>query len=89
MMFVIGATHADEFALVRRLVPDHFLLVPGVGAQGGDLELICQHGLNAEVGLLVNAARSIIYASSGRDYAEAAGTAAQALQRQMANLLRR
>src|SRR5690606_25867885 len=67
LMFVVGATHAEEFEQIRKLVPDHFLLVPGVGAQGGDFESVCRFGLNADCGLLVNATRSVIYASSDRD----------------------
>lgn len=87
LMFVVGATHPEAFARVRALVPDHFLLVPGVGAQGGDLEGICRHGLTKDAGLLVNASRSIIYASSGEDFAEKAREEAQRLQAAMAKLL--
>ena len=68
-------------------MPDHFLLVPGVGAQGGSLEEVAKYGMNRKCGLLVNSSRGIIYASSGRDFAEAAGRAAQELQRRMAVLL--
>jgi orotidine-5'-phosphate decarboxylase len=87
MMFVVGATHPEAFAQVRRIVPNHFLLVPGVGAQGGDLAAICVHGLNADCGLLVNASRSILYASSGTDFAEKAYAEAAQMQAQMAALL--
>ncbi len=87
LMFVVGATHPEAFARVRALVPDHFLLVPGVGAQGGDLAAICRHGLTREGGLLVNAARSIIYASSGTDFAAAARVEAHRMQEEMADLL--
>jgi orotidine-5'-phosphate decarboxylase len=87
MMFVVGATRGEAFAEVRKFVPNHFLLVPGVGAQGGSLAEVCNYGLNADCGLLVNASRSIIYASSGADFAEAARAEASALQQQMAGIL--
>ncbi|MCC6461184.1 MAG: orotidine-5'-phosphate decarboxylase [Saprospiraceae bacterium] len=88
-MFVVGATHPEAFVRVREIVPEHFLLVPGVGAQGGDLAAICQHGLTPDCGLLVNATRSIQYASSGADFATAARAEAQALQQEMARHLQR
>jgi len=72
---------------VRRIVPNSFLLVPGVGAQGGSLEEVCKHGLNKDCGLLVNSSRGIIYASNGMDFAEAAAREAQKLQQQMASVL--
>lgn len=87
LMFVVGATHPEAFIRVRQLAPDHFLLVPGVGAQGGDLAAICQHGLNADVGLLINASRSILYASSGDDFAQRARAEAKKLQQEMELLL--
>ena len=87
LMYVVGATKADMLADVRRLVPDAFLLVPGVGAQGGSLEEVCRHGMTADCGLLVNSSRGIIYASSGTDFAEAARAEALKLQQQMAALL--
>jgi orotidine-5'-phosphate decarboxylase len=87
LMFVVGATHPEAFARVRELAPDHFLLVPGVGAQGGDLAAICRHGLNRDCGLLVNASRSILYASPGEDFAEKARAEAAALQQEMAGVL--
>jgi orotidine-5'-phosphate decarboxylase len=87
LMFVIGATHPSAFERVRALVPEHFLLVPGVGTQGGDLEALSRIGLNADCGLLVNASRSIIYASNGLDFAEKAAEEALRLQRNMAELL--
>ncbi len=87
LMYVVGATKADMLADVRRLVPDAFLLVPGVGAQGGSLEEVCRHGMTADCGLLVNSSRGIIYASSGNDFAEAARAEALKLQQQMAALL--
>ena len=86
-MYVVGATRAEELERVRAIVPDHFLLVPGVGAQGGSLEEVAKFGMNSRCGLLVNSSRGIIYASSGRDFAEAAATAARELQGQMAALL--
>ncbi len=87
IMYVVGATQAEEFKHIRRLAPDNFLLVPGVGAQGGSLEAVCEHGLNAQCGLLVNAARSIIYASSGEDFAERAREEALKLQQAMEQIL--
>ncbi len=86
-MYVVGATRAEELERVRAIVPDHFLLVPGVGAQGGSLEEVAKFGMNSRCGLLVNSSRGIIYASSGRDFAEAAATEARELQGQMAALL--
>ncbi|MBE7175250.1 MAG: orotidine-5'-phosphate decarboxylase [Mucilaginibacter polytrichastri] len=87
LMFVVGATQADAFKRIRKIAPDHFLLVPGVGAQGGSLEDVCANGLTPECGLIVNASRSVIYASSGTDFAEAARAEAQKLQQQMAKIL--
>lgn len=84
LMFVIGATHPDAFRRVRALAPEHFLLVPGVGAQGGDLDGVCRAGMNADVGLLINASRSIQYASSSENFAEKAAEEARKLQQQMA-----
>ena len=84
MMYVVGATKADMLGDVRRIVPGSFLLVPGVGAQGGSLEEVCKYGLNSDCGLLVNSSRGIIYASNGTDFAEAAAREAQKLQQQMA-----
>lgn len=87
MMYVVGATKADMLADVRRIVPGSFLLVPGVGAQGGSLEEVCRYGLNDDCGLLVNSSRGIIYASNEMDFAEAAAREAQKLQQQMAAVL--
>lgn len=87
MMYVVGATKAEEFRNIRQLAPDHFLLVPGVGAQGGSLSAVCQFGLNSQCGLLVNAARSIIYASDGVDFAEKAREEALILQQEMEQIL--
>ncbi len=83
MMYVVGATRAEFLSDVRRIVPKHFLLVPGVGAQGGSLEEVCRYGLNDEVGLLINASRSILYAGKGADFAEAARAEAARMQQQM------
>lgn len=87
MMYVVGATQAEALSGIRRLVPDHFLLVPGVGAQGGSLEEVIHHGMTNDIGLLVNASRSIIYAGDGRDFAEASREAARKLQQEMASYL--
>lgn len=87
MMYVVGATKADMLSQVRAIVPDNFLLVPGIGAQGGSLEEVCKYGLNRDCGLLVNSSRGIIYASTGMDFAERAAEEALKLQRQMASVL--
>jgi orotidine-5'-phosphate decarboxylase len=87
LMFVIGATQAGEFENIRKIVPHHFFLVPGVGAQGGSLEEISQKAMNKDVGLLVNASRAIIYASGKEDFAEAARKTAQEYQAEMASYL--
>lgn len=87
LMYVVGATRADGIGEVRRLVPEHFFLVPGVGAQGGSLEDVANYGWNKDCGLLVNASRSVLYASSGPDFAEKAGEEAQSLQQQMQRIL--
>jgi len=89
MMYVAGATQAEKLAEIRKIVPEHFLLVPGVGAQGGDLEAVSKYGFNSQCGLLVNSSRGIIYASDGEDFAEAAGRAAQAVQQQMKECMER
>jgi orotidine-5'-phosphate decarboxylase len=86
-MFVVGATKAELLKNVRQIVPDHFLLVPGVGAQGGSLQEVAKYGLNQKCGLLVNASRSIIFASSGEDFAEAARAEALKIQAEMAAIL--
>ncbi len=87
MMYVVGATRAEEFLNIRKYAPDHFLLVPGVGAQGGSLQEVCKYGLSASCGLLVNSSRSIIFASSGKDFAERAREEAKKLQSEMALIL--
>ncbi len=84
MMFVVGATKALMLQEIRAIVPHHFLLVPGVGAQGGSLAEVTAHGINAQCGLLVNSSRGIIYASDSRDFAEKAGQEAQKIQEEMA-----
>jgi orotidine-5'-phosphate decarboxylase len=88
MMYVIGATQADWFMKIRQWVPDHFLLVPGVGAQGGSLQEVCKYGMTKDCGLLINASRSILYASGGLDFAQKAEEEAQKLQQEMAELLK-
>ena len=87
LMFVAGATQADHFIDIRKAAGEHFLLVPGVGAQGGDLAAISKAGFSSKVGLLVNSSRGIIYAGKGTDFAAAARSAAQALQQEMDQLL--
>jgi orotidine-5'-phosphate decarboxylase len=84
MMFVVGATRAEDIAEVRKLAPDYFFLVPGVGAQGGSLEDVVKYGANHECGLLVNSSRGIIYASNGMDFADTAKKEALKIQSQMA-----
>jgi orotidine-5'-phosphate decarboxylase len=87
MMYVVGATRAEMFKEVREIAPEHFLLVPGVGAQGGDLKEVCKYGLNKNCGLLVNASRSIIYAGNGIDFATKAADEAKKMQQEMGNIL--
>ncbi|MBM1106310.1 orotidine-5'-phosphate decarboxylase [Aurantibacter crassamenti] len=83
LMYVVGATKASYLAEIRKIVPDSFLLVPGVGAQGGNLFEVCRYGMNKDVGLLVNSSRGIIYASKNEDFAEAAAKNAEKLQQEM------
>ncbi|PDP82397.1 MULTISPECIES: orotidine-5'-phosphate decarboxylase [Prevotella] len=83
LMFVVGATQGSLFADIRKLAPDSFLLVPGVGAQGGSLQEVCKYGMNKDCGLLVNSSRGIIYASSEANFAEIAGEKAKELQQEM------
>ncbi|RYU94950.1 orotidine-5'-phosphate decarboxylase [Emticicia agri] len=87
LMYVVGATQADKLAEIREIVPDHFLLVPGVGAQGGSLEEVSRYGMNKKCGLLVNSSRAIIYASSGEDFAERAEEEAKKVQQEMEKYL--
>lgn len=88
LMFVVGATHPEEIAEIRAVIPEYFLLVPGIGAQGGNLETVSKIAMNNECGLLVNASRSIIYASSDRDFDSIAAQEAHTIQRQMQELLK-
>lgn len=87
MMYVVGATQGRMFEDIRAIAPDNFLLVPGVGAQGGSLVEVCKYGMTDDCGLLVNSSRGIIYASNGENFAEAAGTAARELAGEMAGML--
>ncbi len=87
LMYVVGATRPDYFQKIRKIVPSHFLLVPGIGAQGGDLQGVCDYGLNSDVGLLINSSRGIIYASSGEDFATRARENALELQKEMQTIL--
>ena len=84
MMYVVGATQGQAFEEIRKIVPDHFLLVPGVGAQGGSLSEVCKYGMTQECCLLVNSSRAIIYADSSENFAQAAAQAAQEVQKEMA-----
>ena len=87
LMYVVGATKAEYFTEIRKMVPDSFLLVPGVGAQGGSLSEVCKHGMNENVGLLINSSRGIIYASNGIDFAEKAREEALKMQQEMRQIL--
>ena len=87
MMYVVGATKVEMFSEIRKIIPDHFLLVPGIGAQGGSLQEVAKNGLNKQCGLLVNSSRQIIYASSGSDFAEKAGLSAKETQEEMEMLI--
>lgn len=89
MMYVVGATRPEALNDIRNLVPDHFLLIPGVGAQGGNLQDVCMHGMNKQCGLLVNSSRGIIYSDSTENFAKAAGNAAQKIQLEMSEILQR
>lgn len=84
MMYVVGATQGEAFKDIRRHAPNHFLLVPGIGAQGGSLHDVCQYGMNKDCGLLVNSSRGIIYASNGADFAQVAAEKAREVQEEMA-----
>lgn len=87
LMYVVGATKAEYFVEIRKIVPHSFLLVPGVGAQGGSLQEVCKYGMNANVGLLINSSRAIIYASNGTDFAEKAREEALKVQQEMVEIL--
>ena len=87
LMFVVGATKAESLDSIRQIIPNHFLLVPGVGAQGGSLADVCKHGITKEVGLLINSSRGILYASDGKNFEEASSLAAQKIQLEMKSIL--
>lgn len=87
LMYVVGATKAEMLSDIRKIVPNHFLLVPGVGAQGGSLQEVAKYGLTKECGLLVNASRSILFASNGEDFADKAAHEAKSMQTEMAEIL--
>ena len=87
LMYVVGATKAEFLGNIRKIIPDSFLLVPGVGVQGGSLAEVCEYGMNKQIGLLINSSRGIIYASKERNFAEAAMQKAKELQEQMASFL--
>ena len=87
LMYVVGATKAEYFAEIRKIVPDSFLLVPGIGAQGGSLSEVCKFGMNKNVGLLVNSSRAIIYASNGSDFAQKARLEAFKVQQEMKEIM--
>lgn len=87
LMYVVGATKAEYLRKIRKIIPESFLLVPGVGAQGGSLKEVCENGMSRNVGLLINASRAVIYASEGADFAEAAAEKARELQQEMATYL--
>ena len=89
MMYVVGATQGRAFEDIRKIVPNHFLLVPGIGAQGGSLEEVCRYGMTKDCGLIVNSSRAIIYASNGEDFALRAGEEAHKVQQQMAKEIER
>ncbi len=88
MMYVVGATQASALKEIRKIIPNNFLLIPGVGAQGGSLEEVCKYGMKKECGLLVNSSRSIIYAGDGKDFAEKARVEAKKLQIEMAGMIK-
>jgi len=87
MMYVVGATQAQQLEKIRNIIPDHFLLVPGVGAQGGSLQEVARYGMTKDIGLLVNASRSIIFASSKADFAGKAREEAEKMQKEMASIM--
>ena len=87
LMFVVGATKAEYFSEIRKIVPNHFLLVPGVGAQGGNLQDVCKYGLTKDCGLLINSSRGIIYAGNDENFSQAAQKEAEILQQEMAEIL--
>lgn len=89
LMYVVGATRPEYLTEIREIIPDHFLLVPGIGAQGGDLEAVCKFGMNSSCGLIVNSARGIIYKSTGEDFADVANREAKALKQEMTVMMER
>ena len=86
-MYVVGATKAEYLADIRNIIPNSFLLVPGVGAQGGNLQEVCKYGMTKDIGLLINSSRGIIYASQDESFADAAAKKAEELQQQMQSIL--
>ncbi|MCK4562238.1 MAG: orotidine 5'-phosphate decarboxylase, partial [Flavobacteriaceae bacterium] len=87
LMYVVGATRPEYFQKIRKIIPNNFLLVPGIGAQGGNLQDVCKYGLNKNIGLLINSSRGIIYASNGKNFAEKAKEKALELQIEMQTIL--
>jgi len=87
MMYVVGATRPEYLQSIRKIIPNHFLLVPGIGAQGGNLQEVCKHGMNEDCGLLINSSRGIIYADNSENFAESARSEAEKLQKQMSTIL--
>jgi len=87
LMYVVGATKAEYLAKIRQIIPESFLLVPGVGAQGGNLQDVCKYGMTEDIGLLINSSRGIIYASQEKDFAGASALKAKELQSQMETIL--
>ncbi len=87
LMYVVGATHPNDLVEIRKIIPNHFLLIPGVGAQGGSLSAVSDASLNDDIGIIVNSSRGIIYASNGEDFADAARAKAKELQSEMATIL--
>jgi orotidine-5'-phosphate decarboxylase len=88
LMYVVGATKAEYFTEIRKIIPNSFLLVPGIGAQGGSLQEVCKYGMNDNVGLLINSSRGIIYASNGLDFAKKAREEALKIQQEMEQILK-
>tara|TARA_B110000046_G_scaffold32429_1_gene34748 strand:- start:11299 stop:12111 length:813 start_codon:yes stop_codon:yes gene_type:complete len=88
LMFVVGATKAESLGNIRKIIPNHFLLVPGVGAQGGSLSEVCKYALNSDCGLLINSSRGILYASNDINFAQASANAAKEIQQEMAEILK-
>jgi orotidine-5'-phosphate decarboxylase len=88
LMYVVGATKAEYFTEIRKIIPTSFLLVPGVGAQGGSLQEVCKYGMSENVGLLINSSRAIIYASNGHDFAQKARQEAMKMQSEMEAILK-